>query len=308
MKKNDKFLWVGARLSLCNSVCLALFLSFGVAHNTWAIVCEEGDDHCGVPYYCCAHITEGTDADGNPTKHADIYRSLDAPENAEVKLTSGAFYDKGLTSVTIPDYVVSITDTAFSKNYLKSISLPDSLTSTGNLGTVFGGAVANTNSITEIIISDNIDTSKWSKYFFKNIPEGATILCRGDVEKCKTAMAKYLPNEDGTCPSTNKNCLKNLTGVYAVNSKEQCETGKYNWDATAKTCTPKSEAECNAIKGYYYNGSVCKNRSAKKPVTCVNSSYKLNDGYCDRIRYTPAEAAAVLRDDNTNEVVITFKK
>ena len=32
------------------------------------------------------------------------------------------------------------------------------------------------------------------------------------------------------------------------------------------------------------------------------------DGYCNKIRWTPAEAAKVLRDDNTNEVTITFKK
>ena len=32
------------------------------------------------------------------------------------------------------------------------------------------------------------------------------------------------------------------------------------------------------------------------------------DGYCNKIRWTPAEAAQVLRDDNTNEVTITFTK
>ncbi len=41
---------------------------------------------------------------------------------------------------------------------------------------------------------------------------------------------------------------------------------------------------------------------------CKNENFKLNDGECDRLRWTPAEAAKVLRDDNTNEVTITFKK
>ena len=41
---------------------------------------------------------------------------------------------------------------------------------------------------------------------------------------------------------------------------------------------------------------------------CKNSNFKLNDGECDRLRYTPAEAAEVLHNDNSNSVVITFKK
>ena len=41
---------------------------------------------------------------------------------------------------------------------------------------------------------------------------------------------------------------------------------------------------------------------------CKNENFKLNDGECDRLRWTPAEAAKVLRDDNTNEVTITFRK
>ena len=41
---------------------------------------------------------------------------------------------------------------------------------------------------------------------------------------------------------------------------------------------------------------------------CKNENFKLNDGECDRLRYTPAEAAKVLHDDNSNSVTITFKK
>ncbi len=40
---------------------------------------------------------------------------------------------------------------------------------------------------------------------------------------------------------------------------------------------------------------------------CNGESFKLNDGECDRIHYTPAEAAEVLTDDNNNSVTITFK-
>ena len=41
---------------------------------------------------------------------------------------------------------------------------------------------------------------------------------------------------------------------------------------------------------------------------CKNENFKLNDGECDRLRYTPAEAAKVLTDDDKNEVTITFRK
>ncbi len=43
-------------------------------------------------------------------------------------------------------------------------------------------------------------------------------------------------------------------------------------------------------------------------IKCKNENFKLNDGECDRLRWTPAEAAKVLHDDNTNSVTITFKK
>ena len=55
----------------------------------------------------------------------------------------------------------------------------------------------------------------------------------------------------------------------------------------------------------------CCNGYIKRGVGCVKDcgeNFRPNDGECDRLRYTPAEAAAVLRDDNTNEVTITFKK
>ena len=47
---------------------------------------------------------------------------------------------------------------------------------------------------------------------------------------------------------------------------------------------------------------------------CIDSVLGCGDGYrqfenfCNRIRWTPAEAAKVLHDDNTNSVTITFKK
>ena len=55
-------------------------------------------------------------------------------------------------------------------------------------------------------------------------------------------------------------------------------------------------------------GDGCTKMYASGCTKCKNENFKLNDGECDRLRYTPAEAAEVLRDDNTNSVTITFKK
>ena len=53
----------------------------------------------------------------------------------------------------------------------------------------------------------------------------------------------------------------------------------------------------------------CLNLNTKFECTkCKNENFKLNDGECDRLRWTPAEAAEVLHDDSTNSVTITFKK
>ena len=56
--------------------------------------------------------------------------------------------------------------------------------------------------------------------------------------------------------------------------------------------------------------SGCKNGEVLQEGKCVTScgeNFKLNDGECDRIRYTPAEAAPLLNDDD-NFVILTFKK
>ena len=52
----------------------------------------------------------------------------------------------------------------------------------------------------------------------------------------------------------------------------------------------------------------CAKMDASGCTKCKNENFKLNDGECDRLRYTTAEAAKVLTDDNNNSVTITFKK
>lgn len=58
----------------------------------------------------------------------------------------------------------------------------------------------------------------------------------------------------------------------------------------------------------------CGSDYLEKDEICVPASGGCGDGYkdmggwCNRVGYTPAEAAPLLHNDNTNQVVITFKK
>lgn len=64
------------------------------------------------------------------------------------------------------------------------------------------------------------------------------------------------------------------------------------------------ESDCES-KFYYWSGLSCNNK--KDGIKCAEN-WKQNEDFCNRIRYTPAEAAKVLKNDNTNKIVITFKK
>lgn len=81
-------------------------------------------------------------------------------------------------------------------------------------------------------------------------------------------------------------------------------------------CKNKSAEQCKKLltaKGgnaglTYGDGIGCARISGTLGCTKCMINYKQNENFCNRVRYTPAEAAAVAKDDNTNVVTITFKK
>ena len=84
-------------------------------------------------------------------------------------------------------------------------------------------------------------------------------------------------------------------------------------------CSPQNRKACGSCgNDYIMNGLGCVKDCGSgylgKEGRCIDASlgcgagYRQFENFCNRIRYTPAEAAEVLRDDNTNEVTITFKK
>jgi hypothetical protein len=101
-----------------------------------------------------------------------------------------------------------------------------------------------------------------------------------------------------------ENITKWGDGIFANSMLENC-------DKTGTSC-----GSCG--NGYIMGGRGCVSDCGAgylgKDGRCIDSSngcgagYRQFENFCNRIQYTPAEAAKVLKDDNTNEVTITFKK
>ena len=83
-------------------------------------------------------------------------------------------------------------------------------------------------------------------------------------------------------------------------------------------CTDYKCQSCKSDYNYIKSGTGCVSDCGSgylgKEGRCIDASlgcgagYRQFENFCNRIQYTPAEAAEVLKDDNTNEVTITFKK
>ena len=114
--------------------------------------------------------------------------------------------------------------------------------------------------------------------------DATKIICRGDIEKCKDLLKNYPKYYDITDGYGNK-----AGGYYAPTD-------------VSNLATPATEDNCETGR-YYWSGSSCNNKSGG--INCAEN-FKQMETWCNRIRYTPAEAAKVLKDTD-NEVVMTFK-
>lgn len=119
----------------------------------------------------------------------------------------------------------------------------------------------------------------------RNLP-GCKNFANGACQECD---ADYLKNSEGTCTP-----------------EAECNNGLHK---TADVACVANPSGCNTFAGN--KCTECNSGLIKQEGTCVSScgaSFRLNDGECDRLRWTSAEAAQVLTDDNNNSVTITFKK
>ena len=215
---------------------------------------------------------------------------VELPNSLE-RIDGYAFRMSGLASITIPEHVKYIGGGALDGTKIKTLTIPDSVE------VIDGSFLWTTASIEEIIIPDTFNPSNSGDFLLKSknkyVPK---IICQGDIKKCKENM-KHYQTADGEVDMS--------AYVFAPEDETKC-TNKYVWDDRTGKCNRMSERQCNMSGKYYFDGTTCVTRKINGKITCTNPSYKENDGYCDRIRYTPAEAAQYLKDTN-NEIIMTFK-
>ena len=307
--------------------------------------CRKNEMVCGTS--CCASVNKGVltifgsgEMTGSPWRSLENYQTditkivikgetLDEKGNVTstgiTSIKDEAFLDmEGVTSLTIGDSVTTIGQQSFwNMTGVKNLVIPDSvkiiktqafdhmglreLVIPSSIETL-GYAAFYTDSLQSLTIPDDLVLSENTHQSPFVIVNSKPIYCQGDLTKCKKALEKYICQPQG---SSSSSFCYDMEKIKPVINPAQC-TGKYLWNGSS--CNRMTERQCNDYRDednnrkYYYNGLTCANIPRNGRIECVNKSYKLNDGYCDRIRYTPAEAAEVLHDDNTNEVTITFRK
>ena len=234
----------------------------------------------------------------------------------------------GLTSITIPEGVTSIGGSAFTgASGLTSITLPDSLTSIGwfafagassltsitipeGVTSIGDHAFAGASGLTSITLPGSL-TSVDSDLFYgaDNLTE---INCAGTESEC--AALRTLLDTKGYLPDGRT--FKRVEPVtkcssYTSSGCDACYAGYALGDDSCHECGAGKNCHWDEDVGVVFDG--CKDKYLRKENECVASSqgcganFRLNDGECDRLRYTPAEAAEVLTNDNNNSVTITFK-
>lgn len=188
----------------------------------------------------------------------------------------------GLKTIDIPNSVTSIGKQSFYKSGLEYIDIPNSVTTIGQQ------AFDSTKSLESVIIADSVTTMDTKVFNGSTVQE---ILLPADISSTKKETFNGMPSD---------------VKIICQGAIENCQKYGNNKLANMSTIVAATEYQCNGTK-YYWNGNTCVNQPDKSKRVC-SSSYKYNDGYCDRVIYTPAEAARFLRNDATNVVTITFKK
>jgi antitoxin component YwqK of YwqJK toxin-antitoxin module len=116
-----------------------------------------------------------------------------------------------------------------------------------------------------------------------------------------TSEENYTRNPDGTWTQDNMYYEYDDDGKLISKTNEICNNdgcSSVSYDANGDLLSVNDNEVTENCASADSNG-VC---------TKCKDGFDDIDGYCNKIRWTPAEAAKVLRDDNTNSVTITFKK
>ena len=157
-----------------------------------------------------------------------------------------------------------------------------------------------------------------SKYFEKSYYENGQLRYESEEDYYPDGTYNYSSkyyDENGNITSE-ENYTENPDGTWTQDDMyyEYYDDGKL----LSKTNEICNDNGCSSVL-YDANGDLlsvngnevtenCASANSNGVCTKCKDGFDDIDGYCNKIRWTPAEAAKVLRDDNTNEVTITFKK
>ena len=215
------------------------------------------------------------------------------------RIGQGAFLGESyFTEISGMENVETIGRSAFEKTSLQSIDIP-------NVTELDQGVFYDCSQLVYINMKSDVEIlSGWNP--FNSVP--AMSSC---VSNPETGMK--------TCGSCGDKYVKSGTGcVSECGSGYEANTETNTCDKLEKGCT---NLACTSCEKYYYKkeaGCVyfkdgCGEGWLEKDSVCIEASegcgnsYKDMGGYCNRVIYTPAEAAPLLTDEN-NMVTMTFRK
>ena len=264
-------------------------------YQGYSVTCREWNpdvkDNCGVG--CTYHYDSATKtltvvADGD---NAKIDRGVFMPYSYQTDTSKKTFPSED-GPIEVKNVVIDGNFKTIEAYAFLDLGVPISSKDGVIYAETIGRAVFANATITSDIVVDKIflETVGGSSRLFDmaQFGEDVKIYCvEKDTEECR----QYIMDScDDTSCDNYVNALLSDDSLFAK---------------TTKGCVrPTEDSKC----------SKCKNGYLEKEGKCIDSvlgcgeNYKDMGGWCNRIRYTPAEAAKVLKNDNTNEIVITFKK
>ena len=247
---------------------LSMVLCLGITTQAWGYT--DSDARGGS---CGTDCTWSYDGNGNLTIKGSGAANQSVSKSWNLSNTA-------VSSVVI-EGIKTLPKDAF-KDYanLKNVSTDNTLKTIGK------NAFKSCSSLTTLYIPDSVETIE--EQALANLGSNTTIIIPDDATYKKKAF------------------IDSTADIICQGNVATCEQKATAANAPAGSTKPASELQCFGDK-HYWNGTNCVNEPTKANRTC-SSSYKMNDGLCDRIRYTPAEAAKVVTNDNNNSVTITFKK
>ena len=200
----------------------------------------------------------------------DLKEVVFAPGSNITTIGQGFLDSSYITGITIPDSVTSIGVNGLYTNSLESLVIPATVEYIGD-DAIYGKNNMN------IIMTDATDITDFSFSF--GYSHNLTITCIGSQEGCDE-----LVNKSG-----------GLIESYTLGNANQCNASSKHY-FTGESCeqipTDGSHVVCS--NGYLGKGDSCIPASQG-----CGENYRLSDGICYRVRYTPAEAAEVAGDSNT---------